>query len=610
MVDLSALRRAREQREQAVQARRLAIRTAWEAIPRACTEALSDAPRDWIALECMANEQAYAKPDTEKAFVIWEATRGDTIEVAEAENLAVDHPWLRALFLPGGGVVRFPFNSGDSGARDSISWESVEPNLRPDVPHFWRMPRWSTASRSSVGLVPQLVGSLTALDAWPGAEARSPLQDNDPDIALNLAEWLALGTPGARPGEAGRFHNVVPNLGAAANAGLTRDLARYRLYSIKTGVNYVGSKFEGGDHGKHRLESNCMMAMLRSDVIRALPNRDSSFGVQLELLTIIAPLRNGLRDGFQVRDLSCLQENLSYIPGQAVPYGRRVVDLMAGHQEQCEFWRENFAVPLGRAKARLFLNYGLIHTSANAQNFVLGFRGRSLEQFVIRDLGDTSWHDDYIHRYLRVIERGRRVHAAFVQESRAGVRHVLHNTSSGQYPPPHIVRLAAYSLLTHRFGAGLGWNRQQQYRFISGIFDGFLSYVNEALGVGLNYPGHVAADSFDLDSALGVGRVASYPPGIGANPQAYLDQINLLRQSSTAQLLARARWIREHGAANINSEPRLQQLIGAEEALLCSAVERHLQDDVWDDELVRIMGRLRDLFASASHRTAWPRIVP
>jgi hypothetical protein len=610
MINADALQRAREEREQREQARLQAVQNAWNAIPGVCSAALGDAPRDWIALECLANEQAYAKPDTEKCFVLWEATQNGAIEVVEAENLGNDHPWLRALFLPPNGVVRFPFNTGDSGARDSISWDSIARNLRPAQPRFWELPRWSTASRSSVGLVPQLIGSLTQLQAWPRPPARSQLQVNDPDIALNLQEWQDLGTPGARPGEAGLFYNAVTNLGAAANAGMTRANAQYRLYSIKTGVNYVGSKFEGGDHGKHKLEANCNMAMLRSEVIRALPNRDSSFGLQLELLTVIAPLGNGERDGFQVRDLSCLREGLSYIPGQAVPYGRRYIDRLAEHGGQCEFWRENFAVPLGRAKARLFLNYGLIHTSANAQNFVLGFRGNRLEQFVIRDLGDTSWHDDYIHRYLRILERGRRVNQAFVQESGAGVRHVLHNTSSGQYPPPHIVRLAAYSLLTHRFGDGLGWSRRQQYRFITGIFDGFLSYLREALESQLGYPDDVAGNALGLNEALEIGRVAGYPPGIGADGLAYRNKINELRQSTTAQLLERARWIRQHGESNINSDDRLRQLIGAEEALLCSAVERHLMEDVWDAELVRVMGRLRDVFASVSHRTAWPRIVP
>src|SRR6185503_19543084 len=118
------------------------------------------------------------------------------------------------------------------------------------------------------------------------------------------------------------------------------------------------------------------MAMLRSRLIRSLPNIDPTFGLQLELLTITAPLTNGNRDGFQVRDLSCLAPNLMYVPGQAVPYVRTMVDHAASADDQCTFWRNNFAIPLGRAKARLFLNYGLIHTSANAQNVVLGFTRR------------------------------------------------------------------------------------------------------------------------------------------------------------------------------------------------------------------------------------------
>ncbi|CAN0596087.1 unnamed protein product, partial [Laminaria digitata] len=145
-------------------------------------------------------------------------------------------------------------------------------------------------------------------------------------------------------------------------------------------------------------------------------------------------------------------------------------------ERHCDFWRSQFTYPLGRAKARLFLNYGLIHTSANAQNFVLGFKGSTLKQFVLRDVGDTSWHDVFVTTY----GKGTEAESAFLRESKSDHVHTLKTTSSGDYPAPYIVRLAAWSLLTHGFGDKLSWTKPQLYKFVTGAFDGFMDYLIEA----------------------------------------------------------------------------------------------------------------------------------
>ncbi len=440
---------------------------------------------------------------------------------------------------------------------------------------------------------------------------------------MNVPEWEGYDSHCFRevisdPGEAASSRGVV----VQGLPGQPDSRGRYRLYSVKTGVNYVGSKFEGGRAGKHRLEANCSMAMLRSEVIESMPNKDSSFGVQTEVLTITAPLsEDGKRDGFQVRDLSCLWPRLSYIPGQAIPYGRAAFDRADAPADQAEFWRGAFAVPLGRAKARLFLNYGLVHTSANAQNFLLGFYGHArfageVRQFVARDVGDTSWHDDYITKYFRVTPLARKVHAAFVKEKGARIRHVLRETSSGDYPPPHIMRLAAYSVLTHGFAEVLharhNWTKAHQYRFVSGILDGFREYFQQALGLGALYPNGGGTQVTDPDIIL-LGSAGKYP----ADPTQmarYKQTVQALLKQSAGELLSKAAFVRQRATAVMGANgdvafaaggnEGLCTLLNAEEVLLCAGLELTL--GLPPDELskVAIRDKLEVLLEGK-----WPHVI-
>ncbi|MBN1210878.1 MAG: hypothetical protein JXB05_38875 [Myxococcaceae bacterium] len=578
-------------------------------IPALARQALREAARDWIALECLANGRDYAKPDTQKRFVLWEARKTGLIHIELGENVQAEHAWVLRLFLPINTFVRFPFNSGDSSQTDSLSWHSIDQSLLKPDGQLYELPRWSTASRSSVALVPQNIAQLPKLQAWPGEEPRQEVQYQNHDIKVHMREWADLDTARANPLNLWRFYQAVGDVGAAASSDgiMLPNGYRARLYSIKTGVHYVGSKYQGPPvANKHRLEANSAMAMLRSNVVRALPNGDDSFGLQPEILTITAPLRDGSRDGFQVRDLSCLRRQTRYLPGQAIPYARWAFDAQAGADGQCDFWRANFAVPLGRAKARLFLNYGLIHTSANAQNFVLGFplMGRpGLMQFVVRDLGDTSWHDDFIRDYLSHFGHGQRVWRAFRSEASAAIRHVLHDTSSGQYPAPEIVRLAAFSLLTHGFGENLGWNRTLQHRFLTGLFDGFLSYVRQTLNLAAaSYPGVLPAAPLTDPAILTLGEDGAYPHPTPSHAR-YCERIEACLGLTAAELFGRAAYVRSRAQHVITSDNTLRQAINAEELLLCAGIERLLRTM---DDGVRSAIRDRLETAFAGH---WPAVV-
>lgn len=568
------------------QARQNAVQQ-FQGIPGLCQQGLRATPRDWIALECLANEQMYAKPDTRKRFLIWEALKTNDTRVRIGDGAKIEHGALIRFFVTGD-RIRFPFNPGDSDPQHSISPTLIRNNLRVQGT-VREMPRWSTASRSSVALVPLV--RPEALAQWNqavAAEARQITIDDQraQDPAVNMAEWAQLRQDLNAPQNSTRFAHQVgaPGTAAARNGVFVGGVA-YRLYSIKTGVDYVGSKYEGPDGGgKHRLEANSVMAMMRSDLMVRFGNRDRTFGIQPEVLTISAPLQqHGQRDGMQVRDLSCMQPNLDYLPGQAIPFARASFDLGGDAVRQEAFWRDAFAVPLGRAKARLFLNYGLIHTSANAQNFVLGFSGSTVRQFVIRDVGDTSWHD----LYIRYIMQGGPLNAARAvldEESRSDMRHTLTTTGSGDYPPPYMVRLAAVSVLTHRFGENLGWNRRLQVHFATGVYDGFRAFVEEATGVNLRYPdvGAIIPQDQVADNVImqDVGFHCRYPflPFNPITESRYVQGVQRLLQLNANTLLARAAWVRHRGEqlmiAGRNPETTLKAVLNAEEAYLCAAVEK------------------------------------
>ena len=416
---------------------------------------------------------------------------------------------------------------------------------------------------------------------------------------------------------------------------------KYRLYSLKTGVSFVGSKNERAH--KALLEDSCYMAMHRSECINSMRNNDPSFGVQTEVLTITAPITIGegdekieTRDGFQVRDLSCMQRDLDYLPAQAIPYARQYFDqdsvddtaLIARQiADQCAFWRQAFAVPLGRAKARMFLNYGLIHQSANAQNFVLGFnKGTSqVAQFVVRDVGDTCWHDRYVDRYLNGAPQGKVAYDKFRLEEddkNLGLQsnflhfYCLEQTSDKDYPAPFIVRLAANALLTHQFDCFLkerpGWNDAQIYELATGILDGFWNYCREAMLWEEPADGP-EMESYEVDALIKLcGKFGMYP--YGTEKAKYQERVEAALKMSEAKLAQAATQIRRRGRAlqedeyikfkGIGDANHICTLLNAEELMPCARIEKKLGTWMGGAHDQDIATRIRELLAGK-----WPKVI-
>ena len=494
-----------------------------------------------------------------------------------------------------------------------------------------QLPRWSTASRSCLVLIPKSDKALVPI-AWADVDFGTRYDVTESMSRLgpnpNIPEWQPEAS------QRKRFFDIVKCPGAASQpSGISLDLKRFRLYSLKTGVSYVGSKNERSS--KARLEDSCHMAMHRSECINSMANNDYSFGVQTEVLTITAPITVDqgegpvdTHDGFQVRDLSCMQTGLDYLPCQAIPYALEHFDAAQTAAAQCAFWRQAFAVPLGRAKARIFLNYGLIHQSANAQNFVLGLlSGTNLvTQFAVRDVGDTCWHDRYVHHYFKDVAQGQVAYDKFMIEE-ADMRlgpfdeslhyYCLESTSDKEYPPPFIVRLAANALLTHDFAATLkarhAWSDAQIYEFTTGILDGFWAYFRAAFQWNDPVRGP-EMEKIEIDSLIKVyGTSGKYPYGKIADR--YRGRIENALKLPETKLADASAQIRRRGLAlqpdetaqfiGTGADDYICTLINAEELLLCARIEKKLGTHAGGvrDELVAI--RIRELLAGQ-----WPKVVP
>lgn len=543
---------------------------------------LNAAPTDWVANECLANDARYAKPDAEKYFLLWEA-KGPSIEITALDGLEQEHPWLFALFViddtPGRSRVRFPYNPSDSVQGMSIcpvclpadnSTELLATDVRA-------LRRWSSASRSCFALIPQVVPA--PVDGLSWETDRRPLASRT-EPCISQTEWANANV------SRNRFYDVVKgHLGAfcSAKGKVARgDTHRSRLYSVKTGVSYVGSMYEE-PFGKNVLEANSKMAMVRSAVVhqveraRTQQTRDDKYRVQIELLTITAKCEIDSRDktdGFQVRDLSCMRDNETCIPAHAIPYNGRAFSKADGAAD-CDFWITNFALPCGRAKARMFLDYGLIHSSANAQNFIVSFRGDHFASLILRDIGDTYWHDDYI---TQLLGSGHPAYTAGVSVEKAKQhKHLLHETTSTDYPAPHLVRIAAHSVITHGFAdkvvANRGWSNQDVLRFTQALLSGFRDYCGQTIGFKGEYP-QTRPGHFD---PLELGRAFAYPSGkyTQQSAETYLE-------NHAQDALAVAGHVRRESANILGRQAdklkTIELLIQAEEMALCAALELYLRN--------------------------------
>lgn len=318
---------------------------------------------------------------------------------------------MQAIVSLGDPWVVMPFNYIDNTG-DTIAIGCRKNQSGTDLVKLektWKL--WKTASRSCVGQIERV------------KPAKVPWEK---DTVPYQWQWDGAGmVPGANPEQnpaIGRYERgLVPGqydlstVPAPDRKLVFRNGSRY--YSIKTGAQLVGVINQGVhvETRKDKLDDESIISPLRSDLVnkyqkefRINPRTEPSILVLTELLTITELDPNNphdMKDGVQVRDLSLLDQNKVYFPPICIPFfglDLRQVTSKFHHindQNWCDFWKANYAVKLGEAKAILLLKYGMQGLSPNGQNFLLEFNKpapgsnpQPTGRIVFRDLGDMLLH--------------------------------------------------------------------------------------------------------------------------------------------------------------------------------------------------------------------------
>jgi hypothetical protein len=115
-------------------------------------------------------------------------------------------------------------------------------------------------------------------------------------------------------------------------------------------------------------------------------------------------------DGIQVREITNAGKDAIWFPALAIPsHGKAFVEHWARGQDWIEFWKHNFAIPMGRAKAEMLLFFGMQHMTSNSQNFLIAFsrqpggKDGKLQHLILRDIGDTLYND-YVFNVLKDLD--------------------------------------------------------------------------------------------------------------------------------------------------------------------------------------------------------------
>ena len=314
--------------------------------------------------------------------------------------------------------------------------------------------RWATASRSGIVAVP---------DAGIDTETVHEYEDeSDPTWAFRPKFIAVVDDSNEAKTKAWKRQIWGLNPGKLRNQTFLKGYAKaqqkgFKLYSIKTGVQYVGLKDQKST-SKDLLEENSAHAMLRSDLISEITSKYKHYKLetryQLEILCVQMYLgkqdlsgegeEKDRWDGYQVRDLGGMGDEV-WFPALAIPSsGKTFAESWGtGGKSWQTFWGNAFAEKLGRAKAEMLTVFGLQHMTANAQNMLVAFprdnKGKKeAKAIILRDIGDTLLNDHF-YAVLKDEVRGpfKKLWGHEI-DSEFGV---TLKSSIGQYFQPRITRL-------------------------------------------------------------------------------------------------------------------------------------------------------------------------
>lgn len=216
-------------------------------------------------------------------------------------------------------------------------------------------------------------------------------------------------------------------------------------------------------------------------------------------------------DGIQVREVTDAAANEVWFPALAIPtHGKAFVESWAAGQNWVKFWKDNYAVPMGRAKGEMLLHFGMQHMTSNAQNFLIAFDRQSggatgkLKHIILRDIGDTLYND---HVFAVLNEFDPLFEKEFSHESGDKEFGVTLSSALGSYTMPRMLRIGAS--IVFLFGPFVQGEIAASDNCFKILADwciahnrAFLDYMKEKIGYSETWSGDTKHTFTDLENFL------------------------------------------------------------------------------------------------------------
>lgn len=344
--------------------------------------------RGWVRIDVLAGFDYRPHQDLIKTFLPFVTIDEKTGDLKDPADIELQNPLWMVM----------PYNYDDNSDKsDALFTKPSSPSQLEKTVAAARLEdtleRWSTASRSSVVRVDNnrprtdiVYKHKSGERYWP---FRSTLSDTDKDaIEKNI------------------FGNMSDR-GARYNTALAgeKNQPGYTFYTVKAGVQYIGREDQKPfgktkiDHGVRTMKRSELIDLVRKSLQKdALEARYQIEILGVRLDTTLTPgIHAATWDGFQVRDIGAAKDEV-WFPALAIPgSGKQFAQYWAKTTDWVTFWKNNFAEPLGRAKAEMLAFFGLQHQTANAQNMLIAFDrnkpGGGCKCVILRDFGDTLVND-------------------------------------------------------------------------------------------------------------------------------------------------------------------------------------------------------------------------
>lgn len=163
---------------------------------------------------------------------------------------------------------------------------------------------------------------------------------------------------------------------------------RYGLFSVKMPTSRVHGHFQIPKATD--FHDDIVSALVRSRYIKEMDSQTTEDEILILLHEVATVEDVATGSGYIIRDLGPLQDGNYYLPAFSIPFAGLEI-AQKNNREFLEFWKENFAKQVGRAKAHLMLRYGIQMETPNAQNILIQLdkNFRPTGKIVFRDLSDS-----------------------------------------------------------------------------------------------------------------------------------------------------------------------------------------------------------------------------